>query len=133
MVAVHRRVGEGQQGRRVLEQAADVVAGVVGQARVADLVVEEGRAVLPQGLVAVHARAVVTEDRLRHERDGLALGARDVLDDVLVEQQVVGRLQQRVEAEVDLGLAAVPTSWCCISTWMPDAMSWDTISERRSV
>ena len=76
VVGVHRRVGERQQRRRVLEQAADVVAGDVGQAGVAELVVEQRRAVLPQRLVAVHARAVVTEQRLRHERRRLAVAPR---------------------------------------------------------
>ena len=35
----------------------------------------------------------------------LPFWSRDVLDDVLEDHQVVGRLQQRAEAEVDLGLA----------------------------
>ena len=89
----------------MLEQAADVVAREVRQAAVADLVVEERLAVLPQALVAVHARAVVLEERLGHERDGVAGRVGDVLDDVLERHQVVGGLQQRAEPEVDLGLA----------------------------
>ena len=104
VVGVHRRVGERQQRRRVLEQAADVVAGHVRQTGVAELVVEQRRAVLPQRLVAVHARAVVTEERLRHEGDRLAGGPGDVLDDVLEQHQLVGGVQQRVELVVDLGL-----------------------------
>jgi hypothetical protein len=56
-----------------LQQAADVPAGQVGQAAVAELVVEQRLAVLPQRLVGVHARAVVAEDRLRHEGGGLAV------------------------------------------------------------
>ena len=87
------------------EQPADVPAREVGQARVALLVEEERLAALPQRLVHVHARAVVLEQRLRHERDGLARGARDVLHHVLVEHQLVGHRRQRVEAHVDLGLA----------------------------
>ncbi len=77
----------------------------VGQPGVAGLVVEQRLAALPQRLVAVHARAVVLEDRLRHERGRLAVGAGHVLHDVLVEHQLVGHAQQRVEAHVDLGLA----------------------------
>ena len=53
----------------------------------------------------VHARAVVLEQRLGHEGDGLARGVRHVLHDVLVEHQLVGHRRQRVEAHVDLGLA----------------------------
>ena len=72
---------------------------------VALLVEEQRLAALPQRLVAVHARAVVLEDRLRHERHRLARRPRHVLDDVLVEHELVGHRQQRVEAHVDLGLA----------------------------
>ena len=53
----------------------------------------------------VHPGAVVGEERLRHEGDGLAGLPRDVLADVLVPLQRVGDLHQRVEPEVDLGLA----------------------------
>ena len=87
------------------EQSADVPAGHVGQSRVAGLAEEQRLAALPQRLVAVHARAVVLEDRLRHERRRLARRVGDVLDDVLVEHELVGHAQQRVEAHVDLGLA----------------------------
>jgi hypothetical protein len=55
VVAVHGRVGEREQRRRVPEQAADVVARHVGQPCVAELVVEQRRAVLPQRLVTMHA------------------------------------------------------------------------------
>ena len=105
VVGVHRRVGEREQRGCVLEQAAHVVPAGVGQARVAHLVVEERRAVLPDALVAVHAGAVVTEDRLGHERGGLARRPRDALHHVLVEHQVVGLLEQRAEQDVDLRLA----------------------------
>ena len=76
VVGVHRRVGERQQRRGVLEQATDVPAGDVGQPAVPALVVEQRLAVLPERLVGVHARAVVTEDRLGHEGRGLAAAAR---------------------------------------------------------
>ena len=66
---------------------------------------EQRLAVLPQRLVGVHARAVVAEQRLRHEGDGLAGLPCGVLDDVLEQHDVVGRVQQRVELVVDLGLA----------------------------
>ena len=89
----------------MLQETADVPAGHVGQAGVAGLVEEQRLAALPQRLVHVHARAVVLEDRLRHERHRVAGGVRHVLDDVLVEHELVGHRQQRVEAHVDLGLA----------------------------
>ncbi|MCY1235187.1 hypothetical protein D9M72_477940 [compost metagenome] len=55
--------------------------------------------------MAVHARAVVTEDGLRHEGDRLAPGVRGVLDDVLELLQVICRVGQRGELVVDLSLA----------------------------
>ena len=55
--------------------------------------------------MAVHTGAVVVEQRLRHERGGLAVRPGDVLDDVLEEHDVVGRVQQRIELVVDLALA----------------------------
>ena len=87
------------------EQPADVPAGHVGQPGVADLVEEQRLVALPQRLVHVHPRAVVLEDRLGHERRRQPVLPGDVLDDVLVEHQLVGHRQQRVEPHVDLGLA----------------------------
>ena len=104
-VAVGGRVGEGAQGRGVLEQAADGVQGHVRQAGIAGAG-EQIVAVLPQRRMDVHAGAVVQEDRLGHERGRLAVLAGDVLDDVLVLQHVVGHLDQRSVAHVDLALAA---------------------------
>ena len=105
LVAVGRRVGDGAQGRGVPEQAADGVQGHVGQAGVAGAG-EQVLAVLPQRRVDVHAGAVVHEERLGHEGGRLAVLAGDVLDDVLVLQHVVGHLDERGEAHVDLALAA---------------------------
>jgi hypothetical protein len=55
----------------------------------------------------VHSRAVVADDRLRHERRGLAIGLRDVPDRVLQDLQPVGALDQRLELRADLALAGV--------------------------
>ena len=66
-VRVRRRGAEGEQGRGVHEDPAEVAAGELGEARVAGFVGEERRALLPERLVRVHPRAVVAEDRLRHE------------------------------------------------------------------
>src|SRR4029078_4543708 len=73
LVGVHRRVGERQQRRGVVQDAADVVTRQIGQARVTGLVVEQRLAVLPQRLVGVHTRTVVAETRLAHEGYGLVL------------------------------------------------------------
>ena len=104
LVGVHRGVGERQQRRRVVQDAADVMPGHIRQAGVAGLVVEQRLAVLPQRLVGVHTRTVVAEQRLGHEGDGLARLPRGVLDDVLEQQHIVGCGQQRVELVVDLSL-----------------------------
>ena len=64
-----------------------------------------GVAVLPERLVRVHARAVVAEDRLRHERCRLAGLACGVPDDVLVEHDLIRHPRERLEAKVDLALA----------------------------
>ena len=55
--------------------------------------------------MAVHARPVVLEQRLRHERHRQVVGPCHRLGDVLVEHQLVGHGQQRVEPHVDLRLA----------------------------
>ena len=55
--------------------------------------------------MAVHARSVVTKQRLRHERRRLAVLARGVLDDVLEYLQVVGRAQQRRITKINFALA----------------------------
>ena len=66
---------------------------------------EERFAIFPKRHVGVHAGAVVAEERLRHERDGLVVLLRDVPDDVFVILHVVGHLLHRSETDVDFGLA----------------------------
>ena len=56
--------------------------------------------------MGVHARPIVPKERLGHEGGRLAVLAGDVLDDILVHHHVVGRLDQRVETEINLRLAA---------------------------
>src|ERR1700681_1104088 len=53
----------------------------------------------------MHAAAVVTEDRLRHESDGLSVLDSNVFHDVLVEHHAVGGFDHGVEAEVYFRLA----------------------------
>jgi hypothetical protein len=57
-----------------------------------------------QGLVRMHARAVLAEDRLRHEGGVEACLLGDLLDDQAVGQRVVGHLEGRREPHVDLVL-----------------------------
>ena len=54
--------------------------------------------------MGVHARAVVTKDRLGHEGGSLAVPFGHVLDDIFVPLQGVSHLHQRQKAHVDLGL-----------------------------
>src|SRR5665648_576307 len=89
----------------MLEQPSDVPACDIREAAIAAFVIEERNAVLPEALVVVHPGAVLTEDRLGHERGGLATVPRDVLDDVLELHQVVAGLQQGAEAVADLLLS----------------------------
>ena len=104
-VAVGGGRDDGGKRARVLQQAADVVQRHLAEARVA-IAGEERLAVIPQTLVAVHAAAVVAEERLGHEGHGLAVLVGHVADDVLVQHHVVGALDQGVEALIDLALAA---------------------------
>jgi hypothetical protein len=54
--------------------------------------------------VHVHARAVVADDRLRHERRGLAVGGGGVPHRVLQDLHPVGALHERRKARADLVL-----------------------------
>src|SRR3990172_5284532 len=65
-VRVRGGVREGRERRRVLQDSADVPQPEVREPRV-PVAGEERLAALPDRLVAVHARAVVLEDRLGHE------------------------------------------------------------------
>ena len=103
LVGVGRRVGEGVDRLGVLDDAADVVEA--GLREVGVLVAGEYRlAVLPDRLVAVHARAVVAIDRLRHEGGGLAVDVRDLVDAILVDLHLVGHQRHGVELHAELVL-----------------------------
>src|SRR5262249_26337636 len=103
-IAVRRWIRERGNRLRVLDDAADVVEGGLRKARV-PVSREERLALLPKGLVARQARAVVTEEGLRHERRGLAMLSRDVFHDVLEPHQLIGAEQKAVELHADLALA----------------------------
>jgi hypothetical protein len=87
----------------VLDDAADVEERELRKARVA-VAGKEVLAALPHRLVHVHARAVVADDRLRHEGGGLAVAVGDVLDHVLLQLQPVGALHEGRELGADLHL-----------------------------
>ena len=61
-------------------------------------------AVFPDADVGVHTGTVVFKQRLRHERDGLAMTFGDVLEDVFEPHELVGHLDQGSEPHVDFGL-----------------------------
>ena len=105
LVAVGGGSDDRRQRARVLQQSADVPERHLAQARVASPA-NSGLPLLPQALMRVHAAAVVAEQRLGHERHGLAVLVSHVADDVLVQHHVVGRLHQRVESLIDFALAA---------------------------
>jgi len=91
--------------RRVVQQPADVVAGRVRQTGVADLVVEQRRSVLPQRLMAVHARAVVTAIGFGMKVTVLPAAWAVFLMMYLNSIRLSAALEQRAELVVDLGLA----------------------------
>ena len=109
-VAVRGRRNDRRKRARVLEQAADIMQRHLAQSRIA-VARKQRLARLPDRLVHVHAAAVIAEDRLGHERHGLAVLIGHIADDVLVQRHVVGGFHQRVEALIDLALPAVATSW----------------------
>ncbi len=88
----------------MLEQAADVPAGGLGQVGVGALTEEQGLATFPQALVHVHAAAVIGKDRLWHERGGAAVFTGHVAHDVLVNHHVVRRADQIGELHAQLVL-----------------------------
>ena len=88
----------------MLDDAADVEQREVRQPCVL-VAIEQVGAVLPDRHVHVHARTVVTHQRLRHEGGRLAIGVRHVVDHVLHALQPVGTLHQRRKLRADLALA----------------------------
>ena len=66
---------------------------------------KQGLAIFPQGLVDVHPRAVIVEDRFGHEGDGLAILLSDIFDHIFVNHQVVGGVDQFVEFNAQFILA----------------------------
>src|SRR5215472_7959261 len=93
-VGIRRRVGKRIDGAGMLEDAGDVLQA--GVRKVGVFVAGEQRLVaFPDRLVAVHPRAVVAIDRLRHEGCGFAVDLRDLLDAVLVDLHLLGHAHHR--------------------------------------
>src|SRR5690606_3318415 len=96
----------GVQGLGVIDDAAEVVQGGLGQAGVA-VAGELVDAAFPEGLVHVHAGTVVADDGLGHEGGGLAVGVGHVVDAVLEDLDFVRLLHPGVELDTDFALASV--------------------------
>ena len=103
LVRVGTWISDGIERFRVLDHAADVEQREFGKACVT-VPRKDVLAALPYRLVHVHARTVVADDRLRHERCRLAVGVRDHPDRVLEDLIPVGALDQGVELGADLVL-----------------------------
>ncbi len=106
LVGIGARVSDGVERAGVLDDAADVIQRKVAQTGVA-IASKQVLAVFPDGLVHMHARAVVADDGLGHEGRGLAVGVGDVLDHILHDLRPVGTLHQSGEFGADFALAGV--------------------------
>jgi hypothetical protein len=104
LVGVGGGVGECAQGLAVFQDAADGVEGFLGNAGVL-VAGEQGVVVLPDADVGVHAGAVVFKKRFGHEGHGVAGFVGHVFQHIFEPHELVGHLQQRLEAHVDFGLA----------------------------
>ena len=104
LVGVHPLGQHGRQLAGVHEQAGDErlrgVGEVVRVLAVEELVATAGE----ERHVRVHARAVLAEQRLRHERRVVAVPGGDLLDDDAVRHRLVGHRERVVVAHVDLVL-----------------------------
>jgi hypothetical protein len=94
----------------VLDDAADVVQGGLGQAGVA-VAGKDVFAALADRLVHVHAGAVVADQGLGHEGRRLAVGVGHVVDAVLEDLHFVGLALSVLNLTPISHWPAVPTSW----------------------
>ena len=90
----------------MLDDAADVIQGEFGEARVA-IAREQVLSTFPDGHVNVHAGAVVANDRLGHECRGLAIAVGDVMHHILQALIPVGALDEGLEFGADFTLPCV--------------------------
>ena len=87
----------------MLDNASDIPQGFLGQTTV-EIASKDVTALGSNGLVAVHARAIITGHRLWHKGSGLTKLLGDVLYHILVEQHFVSFFGQGVKAGSDLVL-----------------------------
>ncbi|OQB29467.1 MAG: hypothetical protein BWY09_03057 [Candidatus Hydrogenedentes bacterium ADurb.Bin179] len=88
----------------MVQQTADKPQGILAEAGI--LVSREQRLVLfPQRKMHMHARPVVAEQGLGHERNRLPVAFGHILNDVLEQGQLVGHVGQRRKAQVYFRLA----------------------------
>src|SRR5205807_5585669 len=102
---VRRWIAKACERGRMFQNSADKKQRHFAEPRVT-VAGEQRFAVFPKRNVGVHAGAIVTEQRLRHEGDGLVVPSRDVANDVLVILHRVAHLLQRRETDVDFCLAS---------------------------
>lgn len=67
----------------------------------AALSTQQGLTPLPQRKASVQAAPALAEQRLRHERDDLAVPGGDVADDVFADRDAIGNLDQRPGPKAD--------------------------------
>src|ERR1039457_1855059 len=85
----------------MFEQTAGVIKRHLAQPAVF-LAGEERLALAPDGLMGVHAGAVVAEERLGHEAGGLAVFLGDVFDNVFADHHPIGGGDERAETIINL-------------------------------
>src|SRR6266702_48837 len=117
LVAVCGGCSNRKQCRGMGQESTNVVAGQLRNTCIALAVIEQRLLVLPQALMRMHTRAIVTEHRFRHECHSLAMLASYILGDIFVEHQAVCYLHQRVETHVDLSLS-------CGTNFMMMCLDW---------
>src|SRR5512135_2944837 len=86
-VGVGRGRANPQQRRRMRQQAANVIPRQFREPGVSTRIGKQVLLIPPQALVDMHPRAIVLKQRLWHKGRRLAVGARDVLDDILVHHE----------------------------------------------
>ena len=104
LVGIGARVGDRVQCLGMFNNTADVIQRKIRQAGVT-VTGKQVFAALPDRLVHVHARAVVTDDWLRHEGCGFAVGLGYHLHRIFQDLVPVGTLHQLLEFGANFALA----------------------------
>src|SRR5947208_15702214 len=88
----------------MLQQTGNILHPDLAHQPIALGVVHQIRFTLPDALMSMHARTVVAEDWLGHERDDLIMLPGDIANDVLVIHDIVRHLGERSIPHVNLTL-----------------------------